>query len=98
MFYLATLTWTKEETKGESPPKRGGHCTFLAHNRMYIFGGYDGKKYYNDLYCLSLGKFIKVFGSFIHTYVFFSWQIHSRGAKSTQQGESPKLEAVTLPH
>jgi len=51
---LNTLTWTKLETKGEAPPKRGGHCAFLAYNKMFIFGGFDGKKYYNDLYCLSL--------------------------------------------
>lgn len=51
----ATLAITKHETKGESPPKRGGHCAFVSNNRMFVFGGYDGKKYYNDLYCLALG-------------------------------------------
>jgi len=54
---IATLTWTKQETKGEAPPKRGGHCAFLAYNKMFIFGGFDGKKYYNDLYSLTLDTF-----------------------------------------
>lgn len=54
---LATLTWTKQETRGEAPPKRGGHCSFLFNNNMWLFGGFDGKKYYNDLYCLSLDTF-----------------------------------------
>lgn len=55
---IATLVWTKQDTKGEAPPKRGGHCAFLAHNKMFIFGGFDGKKYYNDLYSLSLDTFV----------------------------------------
>lgn len=54
----ATLTWAKLETKGDPPPKRGGHCAFMASNKMFIFGGFDGKKYYNDLYCLTLDSFV----------------------------------------
>lgn len=49
---IATFTWSKLETKG-APPKRGGHCAFMAFNKMFIYGGFDGKKYYNDLYCLT---------------------------------------------
>lgn len=54
---LTTLTWTRQETKGESPPKRGGHCAFLAYGKMLVFGGFDGKKYYNDIYCLTLDTY-----------------------------------------
>jgi len=43
------LTWSKGQTSGVSPPARACHTlTRLAH-KLYMFGGYDGAKCFNDM-------------------------------------------------
>jgi N-acetylneuraminic acid mutarotase len=44
------------ETKGEQPIGRGGHCSFLIGTKMFVFGGYDGRTHFNDLWVLDTEK------------------------------------------
>jgi hypothetical protein len=54
MLDLATMSWTCSSQNGEQPPSRAYHCSVVAGNFMYIFGGRAGSKYYNDVYRLAL--------------------------------------------
>ncbi|EFA79421.1 RING zinc finger-containing protein [Heterostelium album PN500] len=53
-FNIDTGNWDQPTCDGAVPPARGSHSTFQVGNHMYVFGGFDGKKYYNDLHCLDL--------------------------------------------
>jgi hypothetical protein len=49
------MTWFQGPLSGGSPPARYNHtATLVGGTRMFIFGGWNGKKYYNDLYYLDL--------------------------------------------
>jgi len=44
-----------KRASGEVPSPRGYHTSVINDSRMVIFGGYDGKKCFNDAYNLDLG-------------------------------------------
>jgi N-acetylneuraminic acid mutarotase len=47
-----TSTWKLVMADGECcPPPRANHSSAVVKNRLYIFGGWDGIKRLNDLYC-----------------------------------------------
>lgn len=35
-----------------NPVPRANHCSAVVHNRLFVFGGWDGIKRLNDLYVL----------------------------------------------
>jgi len=54
---LKDFKWTECEQKGDIPPPRYRHKSFLFENKMYIFGGLQGwvkEENLNDLFCLDL--------------------------------------------
>src|SRR5690606_8189792 len=57
-FNLETKCWKKLETKGHQPCERHFHsaCVDKYEAKMYIFGGYDHVRGFNDLYALDLEK------------------------------------------
>ena len=51
-----TLKWRKCNVTGATiPPPRGGHCAVAVGDIMYMFGGFDGRVHYNDLWMLDTG-------------------------------------------
>jgi len=53
-----TKTWTKEKEVGDIPPPRGGHSAVAWNNYLFVFGGFNGRKYFNDLYSLDISAFL----------------------------------------
>jgi N-acetylneuraminic acid mutarotase len=52
---LKTYEWIKIESDGEVPSKREFHTSLIYKSKLFIFGGYDGKRL-NDLYSYSIEK------------------------------------------
>ena len=52
------FTWFLKPLKGEIFSPRSGHCSILSKNKVYIFGGYDGIKCFNDLYSINMTDFV----------------------------------------
>src|SRR4051812_42278149 len=50
------MTWSKPDTKGKAPIPRAAHSTVFIDGKLYVFGGFDGKLFYNDLHVLELGN------------------------------------------
>jgi hypothetical protein len=51
----ATGDWKELVGRGKAPSPRFGHSAVVyQHDKMYIFGGYDGVDR-NDLYCFDFG-------------------------------------------
>ena len=55
-FDTSTRKWTELQCTGSIPSPRGGHAAVLVDDVMYIFGGYTGKAYFDDLYALRLSS------------------------------------------
>ena len=53
-FDLDHNKWTGIFCKGEGPCPRTDHTAVLYDGSMYVFGGYDGKARYNDLWKCTL--------------------------------------------
>jgi hypothetical protein len=51
-----SLTWSQPSTKGISPTPRHGHTMTTVGKFLYIFGGTDGKKSFNNLFVLDIGE------------------------------------------
>ena len=50
-----TMTWYQGPEGAGAPLGRYGHTTNLVEGtKMFVFGGWNGKEYYNDLYVLDL--------------------------------------------
>lgn len=50
-----TMQWTVATTQGTPPDPRAGHsCVLYGGEQMYIFGGGNDEKIFNDLYCLDI--------------------------------------------
>lgn len=67
-------TWSKLDSSGPSP--RGSHSSVIVGTKMYIFGGFDGTKHYNDLWCLDLRK--EFFFFFLNSNPFFFFKKNIR--------------------
>jgi hypothetical protein len=48
--------WTRVVTRGTPPAPRHFHNTVVANNNLYVFGGYDGHAWRNDVVALDLGE------------------------------------------
>lgn len=51
---LVTLQWESKITRGVAPPGRGYHVALLHDARIFISGGYNGVKVFDDLWVLDL--------------------------------------------
>lgn len=50
-----TMTWYQGPKSGGAPLARYNHsATLVGGTRMFVFGGWDGKKFFNDLHVLDL--------------------------------------------
>merc|ERR1712130_286533 len=50
------LLWYHPETTGDPPSPRAAHSAAVVGKKMYIFGGNNYNKLFNDLYCLDTGN------------------------------------------
>ena len=54
LFHRDTKTWARQRTRGPHPPaglRSGGCC--ISGQHLYIYGGYDGRSWYETLYELN---------------------------------------------
>jgi Galactose oxidase, central domain len=51
-FDISTRKWTELQCTGSIPSPRSGHAAVLVDDVMYIFGGFTGKTYLDDLIAL----------------------------------------------
>jgi len=54
LLNLVTLRWELRRVYGERPSNRGYHSAVLFDSRIFLFGGYDGHKIFDDMYVLDL--------------------------------------------
>ncbi|CAD8124604.1 unnamed protein product [Paramecium sonneborni] len=51
-FNTKTNMWKLIQTvDNQRPPPRANHCSSVCQNKLFIFGGWDGSKRLNDLFC-----------------------------------------------
>ena len=55
-FDISTQKWTELQCIGSIPSPRGSHAAVLVNDVMYVFDGYDGNDYLDDLTALQLSS------------------------------------------
>ena len=55
-FDISTRKWTELLCTGSIPSPRSGHAAVLVDDVMYVFGGFTGKTYLDDLSGLQLSS------------------------------------------
>ena len=55
-FDTSTRKWTELQCTGSIPSPRFSHAAVLVDDVMYVFGGYTGVIYLDDLYALQLSS------------------------------------------
>ena len=55
-FDISTRKWTELQCTGSIPSPRAGHAAVLVDDVMYVFGGYTGATYLDDLIALQLSS------------------------------------------
>lgn len=50
-----SLTWTAAYVAGQAPAPRSRHTSVLYDKRVYLFGGGDDSRVYNDLFAFDPG-------------------------------------------
>jgi N-acetylneuraminic acid mutarotase len=53
---IDTRRWRRIEAKGDVPTQRTSHAAVVKDKKMYVFGGFSGETYLNDLYEFNFGK------------------------------------------
>ena len=53
-FDISTRKWTELQCTGSIPSPRTRHAVVLVDDVMYVFGGYTGETYLDDLIALHL--------------------------------------------
>ena len=48
------MAWEIRKVYGQAPTARGYHTMVMYDSRLIVFGGYDGKHYFDDVYVLDL--------------------------------------------
>ena len=48
--------WHRPLTTGKSPSPRCSHSSFFYKNRLYLWGGWNGRRMLSELYVLSMDK------------------------------------------
>ena len=56
-YFLVTMKCTKLEVKPSFPSPRRGHTASVVGTNIYVFGGYNGISYYNDLFIFDSSKY-----------------------------------------
>ena len=49
------VVWKTPKINGIPPSPRSSHSATAVGDRLFVFGGFDGRRYYNDLHILDLG-------------------------------------------
>ena len=55
-FDVSTRKWTELQCTGSIPSPRARHAVVLVDDVMYVFGGFTGKSYLDDLIALQLSS------------------------------------------
>jgi hypothetical protein len=55
-FDISTRKWTELQCTGSIPSPRRNHAAVLVDGVMYVFGGYTGKEYLDELFALQLSS------------------------------------------
>jgi hypothetical protein len=55
-FDISTRKWTELSCTGSIPSPRSSHVAVLVDDVMYVFGGWSGKTFLDDLYALQLSS------------------------------------------
>lgn len=50
VFDFTTKNWRAIHPSGRLPPKRTSHASVIYNHKMYVFGGFSGEEYLNDLF------------------------------------------------
>lgn len=53
---IVTMAWEIRRVYGNAPTARGYHTIVLYDSRLFIFGGYDGKHFFDDVFVLDLSS------------------------------------------
>jgi len=53
-FHFPTSRWRWISPAGQLPGKRTSHAAVVYNNKMYVFGGFSGEEYLNDLHEFNL--------------------------------------------
>ncbi|PHJ20057.1 leucine zipper-like transcriptional regulator, partial [Cystoisospora suis] len=53
---LDTLVWTATDQQGSVPSAREGASWVRHRNCIYLFGGWDGEKYFGDFFCFEISS------------------------------------------
>jgi len=54
LFYTVTLQYEPRKVLGTPPSARGYHAAVLADSRIFIFGGFNDVRYFDDVHTLDL--------------------------------------------
>lgn len=54
LVFAVTMNWETRKIYGTLPLPRGYHTVVLYDSRLILFGGYDGKNAFDDVYMLEL--------------------------------------------
>lgn len=57
MCTLVNMSWETRSVYGQAPTPRGYHTTVLYDSRIFLFGGYNGSSFSNDVYILDLSSY-----------------------------------------
>lgn len=60
LFFLVTTQWEPRDIRGKPPTPRGYHCTILTDSRIFLFGGYDGSRVFDEVCFSSFSSFLKM--------------------------------------
>jgi hypothetical protein len=55
-FDISTRKWTELQCTGSIPSPRSNHAAVLVDDIMYVFGGWSGETFLDDLYALQLSS------------------------------------------
>jgi hypothetical protein len=51
------MSWEMKTVYGQAPTPRGYHTTVLYDSRIFLFGGYNGTSFSNDVFILDLASY-----------------------------------------
>lgn len=54
IFFFRARTWSVVQIKGVAPRARVGHSATLVGSKLFLFGGYTGSEYLNDVFAYDL--------------------------------------------
>jgi hypothetical protein len=70
---IENMNWEARRVYGHTPTPRGYHSAVLYDSRIFVFGGYNGQSFFNDVYVLELSSF-----AYLPQIVNFSINAHNK--------------------